>query len=180
MGGRTANLKFRRFDKGWTWEFVETKAGGWIAPDVAIGQIREEDRIVAASTWADEHKSAYAKTAAAIEILSIYVPNPTMGLDVVTWMDTRHRFAEILKTRSDLQGRVVVLADDHAADAWGNEFLVNFDTANNSAVVLYWPVPSVTTDRTFSIKAGLAASTVTPGRTAPEVSLTRPAMDACA
>ena len=44
----------------------------------------------------------------------------------------------------------------------------------------YWPDPSVTADRTFSISAGLDASTVTPGSTAPEVSLTTPAIDACA
>jgi hypothetical protein len=36
----------------------------------------------------------------------------------------------------------------------------------------YWPLPSVTTDRTFSISAGLDASTVTPGSTAPDASLT--------
>src|SRR5947207_16026566 len=41
---------------------------------------------------------------------------------------------------------------------------------------LYWPVESVTAERTFSISAGLDASTVTPGITAPVVSLTRPAM----
>src|SRR5438132_323268 len=47
----------------------------------------------------------------------------------------------------------------------------------------YWPVPSVTTVRTFSISSGLAASTVTPGSTAPEASLTTPpivAVDSCA
>src|SRR5687767_13125960 len=44
----------------------------------------------------------------------------------------------------------------------------------------YWPVSSVTTDLTFSMSAGLAASTVTPGRTAPDASLTTPAIDACA
>src|SRR5262249_39833260 len=44
----------------------------------------------------------------------------------------------------------------------------------------YCPVPSVITDRTFSINAGLAASTVTPGSTAPEPSLTTPVMDAWA
>src|SRR5512145_8081 len=32
------------------------------------------------------------------------------------------------------------------------------------------------TERTFSIRAGLAASTVTPGSTAPDASLTTPAM----
>ena len=44
----------------------------------------------------------------------------------------------------------------------------------------YWPVPSVTTVRTFSVNAGLDASTVTPGRTAPDESLTTPAIVACA
>ena len=38
------------------------------------------------------------------------------------------------------------------------------------------PEPSDTAERTFSISAGLATSTVTPGRTAPDVSLTAPAM----
>jgi hypothetical protein len=43
-----------------------------------------------------------------------------------------------------------------------------------------WPVLSVTALRTFSISASLAASTVTPGRTAPEASRTTPLMVACA
>ncbi len=43
-----------------------------------------------------------------------------------------------------------------------------------------WPLPSVTTDRSFSMSAGLAASTVTPGITAPEPSRTTPAIEACA
>src|SRR5262245_39052815 len=42
--------------------------------------------------------------------------------------------------------------------------------------MLYWPCESDTTVRTFSISAGLDASTVTPGRTPPEVSCTTPAM----
>jgi hypothetical protein len=48
------------------------------------------------------------------------------------------------------------------------------------STIRYWPVPSVTTVRTRSIKAGLVASTVTPGSTAPEVSLAVPVMVACA
>ncbi len=47
-------------------------------------------------------------------------------------------------------------------------------------MILYWPVPSVVTDRTFSIRTALEASTVTPGRTAPDESLTVPAIEACA
>src|SRR6185295_6009477 len=44
------------------------------------------------------------------------------------------------------------------------------------SITRYRPLLSVVTDRTFSIRAGLDASTVTPGRTAPDVSLTTPAM----
>ena len=46
--------------------------------------------------------------------------------------------------------------------------------------MVYLPVPSVTPDRTFSMRTGLEASTVAPGSTAPDVSLTRPASVACA
>src|SRR5262249_31415054 len=46
--------------------------------------------------------------------------------------------------------------------------------------ILYAPLASVFTDRTFSISAGLAASTVTPGSTAPVASLTTPANALCA
>jgi len=48
------------------------------------------------------------------------------------------------------------------------------------STIRYWPVASVVTDRTFSMRAGLAASTVTPGRTKPAVSLTTPVIAACA
>ena len=47
------------------------------------------------------------------------------------------------------------------------------------SMMRYWPVPSVTTDRDFSISAALDASTVTPGSTAPDASLTTPVMTAC-
>src|SRR6266852_6169824 len=42
--------------------------------------------------------------------------------------------------------------------------------------IRYCPAPSLAADRTFSINAGLAASTVTPGITAPVASLTVPAI----
>src|SRR4029453_3783164 len=47
-------------------------------------------------------------------------------------------------------------------------------------MIEYRPSPSVTAVRVFSISTSLAASTVTPGRTAPEVSLTMPAIVLCA
>src|SRR3954469_8844618 len=43
-------------------------------------------------------------------------------------------------------------------------------------MILYSPLASVTVVRLFSIRAGLDASTVTPGSTAPEESLAVPAM----
>src|SRR5215831_3990016 len=36
------------------------------------------------------------------------------------------------------------------------------------SMIRYWPLPLVTAERVFSMSAGLDASTVTPGRTAPE------------
>src|SRR5918995_6157780 len=47
-------------------------------------------------------------------------------------------------------------------------------------MIRYWPAPSVTAVRTFSISTGLAASTMTPGSTAPDESRTTPAIEACA
>ena len=45
-----------------------------------------------------------------------------------------------------------------------------------SSIMRYCPWSSLTLVRTFSVRAGLAASTVTPGSTAPDVSFTTPAM----
>ena len=45
-----------------------------------------------------------------------------------------------------------------------------------SSMMRYSPRSSVTALRTFSMRTGLDASTVTPGITAPDVSVTRPAM----
>jgi hypothetical protein len=45
------------------------------------------------------------------------------------------------------------------------------------STIRYKPLPSVMAVRTFSMSASLAASTVTPGRTAPDVSRTTPVMD---
>src|SRR5687767_14068287 len=44
----------------------------------------------------------------------------------------------------------------------------------------YTPPESLTTERTFSMRAGLLASTVTPGSTAPDESRTTPLIEACA
>ena len=44
----------------------------------------------------------------------------------------------------------------------------------------YWPDVSVVAERTLSMSTGLEASTVTPGRIAPDVSFTVPVIEACA
>jgi hypothetical protein len=53
-------------------------------------------------------------------------------------------------------------------------------TPARRSVIRYWPESSVTAVRTFSMSAGLAASTVTPGSTPPDASRTVPVSDACA
>ena len=65
--------------------------------------------------------------------------------------------------------------------------VVNPGNVNSTAYVpgsrstmRYCPEPSVTAERTFSIRTGLDASTVTPGSTPPDVSLTTPVIDAWA
>src|SRR5689334_3666015 len=61
----------------------------------------------------------------------------------------------------------------------GSENVTEYVPGRRSTI-RYWPVSSLTTERTFSISAGLAASTVTPGNTPPDASLTTPVMAACA
>src|SRR5437773_2033382 len=48
------------------------------------------------------------------------------------------------------------------------------------SMMRYWPEPSVTAERVLSMSAGLDASTVTPGSTAPDASRTVPVTAACA
>src|SRR4029453_1156234 len=47
-------------------------------------------------------------------------------------------------------------------------------------MIRYCPEPSVTATRDLSMRAGLEASTVTPGSTAPDASRTVPVREACA
>src|SRR5438132_14310140 len=61
----------------------------------------------------------------------------------------------------------------------GSENVTEYVPGRRSTI-RYWPVASLTTERTFSISAGLAASTVTPGNTPPDASLTTPVIAACA
>jgi hypothetical protein len=136
IAGTTTNLKFRRFDTGWTWEFVETKSGGWIAPDVAIGQIREEQRTVAAAAWAEQNKAAYASTAQTMQYVALYhVPNPSEVENYALWMRLKRSMAESFKSRPDMQDRLPVITSDRWTDAWGGEIRADFDSKDNSTLI---------------------------------------------
>lgn len=55
IDGIPLNLKFRKYDQGWSWEFVETRGGLWISPELAMGQVRSASRVIDPSTrlmWA--------------------------------------------------------------------------------------------------------------------------------
>lgn len=128
IAGATTNLKFRRFDTGWTWEFVETKAAGWIAPDVAIGQIREEQRLVAAKAWAEENEASYAATAKTMWYVTIYhVDNPTVLETPGAGKRMREVMVNYAKGRPDMQDRLPVIQSDRWTDAWGGDIEVAFD-----------------------------------------------------
>lgn len=133
VAGQTTNLKFRRFDTGWTWEFIETKAGGWVAPDVAVGQIREEHRIVAAIEWATRNEADYAATAKTLNLIAMYdVQNPKELENPALVAKLRQMMVDMAKKRakdepnSDWPDRLAVLTNDHVKDAWGSEILASF------------------------------------------------------
>jgi hypothetical protein len=140
--GHTTNLKFRRFDSGWTWEFVETKVGGWIPPEAAMVELREPDRKKRAAAWAEAHRSEYERTAWALNILAIYVPGGRPDLvpfTVQQWFYARHRTAQFFDHRPDMTDgvqRAALMRNDSATDAWGSEFLVNFAAAERSATLV--------------------------------------------
>jgi S-formylglutathione hydrolase FrmB len=120
--------------------------------------------------------------------------------DVVAWVDSTFR------TRRDAAHRGVIGLSDGATGAFNFAFrhpdvfgacgghsgqyrlkpgmgtgaIVGPEPGASRLLARYSPALSVTAERTFSIKAGLAASTVTPGATAPEESRTTPVRDACA
>ncbi len=91
----------------------------------------------------------------------------------------------VSESEPTLRSAFTVAANDPASSTPSRFSVENPDSENvtaytppRSCSILYWPAPSVTAERTFSISAGLEASTVTPGRTAPEASRTTPAIDA--
>lgn len=111
IADQTINLKFRRYDTGWTWEFMETKGGGWIAPDQGVGQIRESNRQLRIVQWFAKNEEAYRKT---IEVIDAYT-----GLLGTTFVDPR--------TEENWRSvRKLTHKNPTETDAWGSEVLVRF------------------------------------------------------
>ena len=137
IAGATTNLKFRRFDTGWAWEFVETKAAGWVAPDVALGQIREEQRVVAAKAWAEQNRAPYAATAKTVWLVSVYhVHNPTVlagGIELVR--KVTESMANYAKGRPEMKDRLPVILNDRWKDAWGSDIELALDSKDVSWLI---------------------------------------------
>jgi hypothetical protein len=142
IAGEAVNLKFRKFDQGWTWEFVETATGGWVAPDVAIGQIREKHRTSAAAKWAEQQMDGYKATAMTVSLMALYdVPNPTQRQNLVAWKRFRSSLADMFRQRQDMKddersARLRVLTSDQQIDAWGSEIDTAADKNREAMVIL--------------------------------------------
>ena len=58
IAGVSATLKFRRYDKGWSWDFFETSNGEWVSPADGVGQIRETNRVPRVLAWVTANTGA--------------------------------------------------------------------------------------------------------------------------
>lgn len=161
IAGETTNLKFRKYDTGWTWEFQETKGGGWIAPDQGVGQIREANRQRRIVQWVAKNQDAYRTSIEAVDELCGDVNLPhrlDMPFTVGQWLANRKSSGEmsirliadslhypkaytpeattpegIERRRRRAQG---LIAPPAVTDAWGSELLINFDVGDHQAVFL--------------------------------------------
>jgi len=136
VGGQTTNLKLRRFDTGWTWEFVETKAGGWISPDIFLGEVHERERVQAAASWATKHSPAYTSSARTVWLVSVYhAPGPIERANPDRWRSWNKTALEIWRERPDGKDRVAVLSGGPILDAWNNEIAVDLVERSTDVVV---------------------------------------------
>jgi hypothetical protein len=154
INGSTLTLKFRRYDSGWAWESVETQGGSWIAPEAAIGQIREVDRQKRIEVWARENSEPYAATVRMMNKVTDELPSlDTVSFSVSGWMQTRRNMAQIWRDLAAenrrnpkafpsgadperLEASAKLLDDVNAADAWGRSLLASFDVADHEALIL--------------------------------------------
>lgn len=139
IAGVSVNLKFRRYDSGWRWEFIETAGGGWIAPDNGMPEIREADRQRRVKAWVAANRDAYRQTKYAISMYSDNLPRPGQTFDVRTWLKQRKWYAEFLETvtagkpSEKLRAGIIELRKDAIDDAWGSEIQVYLDASERIA-----------------------------------------------
>ena len=137
FGETRLNAKLRRYDKGWEWEFVETKAGTWLSPDRVIAEIHEQERLKRAIAWANERLSQYEATIAAMDRYSDNMPRRTdRDFSVAEWYRLRKMMADLHRSFSPhpQQHKTVESLEKPAIDAWGNEVLPHFDSKARTAM----------------------------------------------
>jgi hypothetical protein len=155
IADHSINLKFRRYDTGWTWEFVETKSGGWIAPDAAIAEIREENRQPRITKWAEKNAITYARAVKMVDRLTDYLPTlESDSFSVSGWMARRAKLAEVIESinitarsrpqafpgltdekRIENEAIVKQLKDLQMPDPWGHALVGNFDIGDHQALI---------------------------------------------
>ncbi len=94
IGEAVFNLKFRRYDSDWKWEFVETKAGSWIAAEQLLDELQEKRRVTRAEAWAAEHIEGYTKTIDAMSSSALEMPARGEPFEVESW--TKLKLAKAL------------------------------------------------------------------------------------
>lgn len=142
LGEDLYNLKFRRYDNDWKWEFVETKGGGWIAADELLDELQEKQRLKRAEAWAVGQLEAYTKTIAEMDEYSDNMPRRTdWSFDVMSWSRLRKSMADLLGSfkssatpdkRAEIDESIKRLQSP-AFDAWGNEILLHFNSSDRQA-----------------------------------------------
>jgi hypothetical protein len=141
IGDSHFNAKFRRYDKGWQWESVETNGGMWLAAERAVADVSEQQRVKRAAAWAAERAPQYETTIAAMDLYGDTgnMPRRTdWNFTIVEWQRLRAMAAHAYRTFSPTPERLKI-AEAHsnpAKDAWGHEVLLNFDNSKRQATFL--------------------------------------------
>lgn len=135
INGNTYNLKLRRYDTGWTWEFAETKGGTWVSPDVMMTGLREEERATRVQKWVKEEGARYAEAARLLDHFSHDLPRrPDHPFSEEMW-DVIRRVAEKYmraeKDPNEYQKLSIRLIDDRR-DPWGTEMILRLDAAKRT------------------------------------------------
>lgn len=139
IGDSRFNAKFRRYDKGWQWESVETNGGMWLTADRVVADLSEQQRVKRSVAWATERAPKYETTVAAMDLYSDNMPRRTdWEFTIIEWQRLRHMIAKIYRSSSPSPERTKIAEalENPAKDAWGHEVLLNFDNRQRQATFL--------------------------------------------